>query len=141
MRLFLLLTVLIAACAPAEHDLTPREAGPQAGAVALDAESLDVGVNEEELSGAAAACTEAQYCSGLKTIVKAQLNFSCGGGWSGLQGACTAPGWTATASGGRSAVASRISMRQRYVSATQCTPFTVTCECSSDGTVKGCRKN
>lgn len=36
---FLLLTMLLAACAPADHDITP-EAGPQAGAVALKTEAL-----------------------------------------------------------------------------------------------------
>ena len=36
---FLLLTMLLAACAPADHDITPG-AGPQAGSVALKTEAL-----------------------------------------------------------------------------------------------------
>lgn len=121
----LLLTLVIAACAPAEHDQTP-EAGPQAGAA-----SVDVGVNDEALL----VCNDTAICSSLKSAVRAELNYRCGGGWSIPSGGCTASAWTATAPGGRSATATRISTTQRYVTATQCAGFTQACYCSGSSVV------
>ena len=138
-----LLTLVLAACAPVEHDITAEEAGPQAGSVALSSEPItedsgdvDVAVKEEALL----ACSDTQYCSALKEVGRYYLNSTCGGGWSYPSGSCTASGWSASAPGGRYATFSRISNKQRYVAATQCSPFTVTCACNPNNTV-WCQKS
>lgn len=122
---YLLLTMLLAACAPVDQPIG-EEAGPQAGAA-----SVDVGLNTEAL----VPCTDANICSALRSAVKSELNYRCGGGWSTPSGGCTASAWTATAPGGRSATATRISTTQRYVTATQCSGFTQACYCSGGSVV------
>lgn len=117
MRIAFIIAALLAGCAPADHDITP-EAGPQAGSVALKTEAL-------------VPCTAANICDALKSAVKAELNYRCGGGWSKPSGSCGST-WTASAPG-RSATITRVSSTQRYVSASQCSPFSQACYCGSDG--------
>lgn len=119
MKYALLLTMLLAACAPQEHDLG-SEAGPQAGSAALD-----VGVNEEPLL---ATCSAASYCSKQKAFV----NQVTGVTWT-WSGACTTNNtWYGTAPGGRTGSAQAWQyISQRQFALSQAWTAIVSCDCNS----------
>lgn len=115
----LLLTLVLAACAPQDHSLG-EEAGPQAGAAAVD-----VGVNAEPLL---ATCTNASYCSKQKAFV----NSASGTTWT-WSGAC-APNntWYGTAPGGRTGTGwATNSIAARQFALSQQWTAIVFCDCNS----------
>lgn len=124
----LLLTLVIAACAPADHDLTP-EAGPQAGSVALNTEAL--------LATNGCGETQTQIQQRTRNYVTTQLTGSWS--WSGALGST----WYGTASGGRTATVNRIGVDkldsvQRYVMPSQSTNWQALCKCT--GSYKSCQR-
>jgi hypothetical protein len=119
-NLLALLVVVIAACAPADHDLTP-EAGPQAGSVALKTEAL------------LPSCSASAFASGLR----ARINARTGTTWT-WSSAPEATPWYGTASGGRTITAINQVLgagyqdfRTRSVMPSQSSWFRVTCRCTA----------